>query len=262
MQIQAWEGDGLSLSTPGDERHMKFDGKDYPVRGMRVPAGVTSSAVRPSARSPQVTDKLWGKVTQTEQAEVSSDLRMFTLTMHPVGQSMQLDPYFLFNALNTSSSQVERDPRLARTMMAFLDHYVAIQKIRFGSSLRIETQVGADVKHALVPCLIVQPLVENAIRHGISRRASGGAVMITANRNGERLVMRILDGGVRLPPDWTPENPKGLGLSITRQRIQLLHPGGNSHFDARPRGEVTRRWKFLCRCGWPGHRAIGPRSYK
>ncbi len=173
---------------------------------------------------------------------------------------MQLEPHFLFNALNTISSQVERDPRLARTMiehlgdllrlslevrdrqeiplaeeLAFLDHYVAIQKIRFGSSLRIETQVDADVKYALVPCLIVQPLVENAIRHGISRRAAGGAVTITASRNGERLEMRILDDGVGLPADWTLENSKGLGLSITRQRIQWLHPDANSHFDVRRR---------------------------
>ena len=58
--------------------------------------------------------------------------------------------------------------------LAFLDHYVAIQKIRFAENLRIEIQVAPEVKYALVPCLIVQPLVENAIRHGISRRASGG----------------------------------------------------------------------------------------
>jgi two-component system, LytTR family, sensor kinase len=110
---------------------------------------------------------------------------------------MQLDPHFLFNALNTISSQLERDPKLARRMiehlgdllrlslesksrqevplaeeMAFLEHYLAIQKIRFGDHLRIETQIAPEVKYASVPCLFVQPLVENAIRHGISRRAS------------------------------------------------------------------------------------------
>jgi two-component system LytT family sensor kinase len=168
---------------------------------------------------------------------------------------MQLDPHFLFNALNTVSSQVERDPRLARSMiehlgdllrlsleardrqevplaeeMAFLDHYVAIQRIRFGSTLRIETHIAPEVKYALVPCLIVQPLVENAIRHGISRRASGGVVTVTAERSAEQVEIRIIDDGVGLPPGWTLENSTGLGLSVTRERIAGIHPNGSSRF--------------------------------
>jgi LytS/YehU family sensor histidine kinase len=172
---------------------------------------------------------------------------------------MQLDPHFLFNALNTISAQVECDPRLARTMiehlgdllrlsldardrqeiplaeeLAFLDHYVAIQKIRFAENLRIEIQVDSDVKYALVPGLIVQPLVENAIRHGISRRASGGTVTVTAER-GANLEIRVADDGVGLPPGWTLEASLGTGLSVTRERILGLHPGGNSRFSVRPR---------------------------
>jgi len=173
---------------------------------------------------------------------------------------MQLDPHFLFNALNTISSQVERDPRLARGMiehlgdllrlsleskdrqevplaeeMSFLDHYVAIQKIRFGDQLKIETQISPDVKYASVPCLFVQPLVENAIRHGISRRSSGGTVIILAQRSDDRLDIRILDDGVGLPPGWTLETSTGLGLSVTRERIAGLYPNGASHFDVRRR---------------------------
>ena len=173
---------------------------------------------------------------------------------------MQLDPHFLFNALNTISSQVERDPRLARGMiehlgdllrlsleskdrqevplaeeMSFLDHYVAIQKIRFGGQLKIETQISPDVKYASVPCLFVQPLVENAIRHGISRRSSGGTVVILAQQSDNRLDIRILDDGVGLPPGWTLENSTGLGLSVTRERIAGLYPDGASHFDVRRR---------------------------
>jgi len=173
---------------------------------------------------------------------------------------MQLDPHFLFNALNTISSQVERDPRLARSMiehlgdllrlsieardrqevplaeeMAFLDHYIAIQKIRFGESLNIETSISAEVKYALVPCLIVQPLVENAIRHGISRRASGGTVAVTAQRSGQQVEIRVMDDGVGLPPTWTLENSAGLGLSVTRERIAGLHPDGSSRFAVKRR---------------------------
>lgn len=173
---------------------------------------------------------------------------------------MQLDPHFLFNALNTISSQVERDPRLARGMiehlgdllrlsleskdrqevplaeeMSFLDHYVAIQKIRFGGQLKIETQISPDVKYASVPCLFVQPLVENAIRHGISQRSSGGTVIILAQQSDNRLDIRILDDGVGLPPGWTLETSTGLGLSVTRERIAGLYPDGASHFDVRRR---------------------------
>ena len=173
---------------------------------------------------------------------------------------MQLDPHFFFNALNTISSQVERDPRLARGMiehlgdllrlsleskdrqeiplaeeMSFLEHYVAIQKIRFGDQLKIEAQISPDVKYASVPCLFVQPLVENAIRHGISRRSSGGTVIILAQRSNDRLDIRILDDGVGLPLGWTLETSTGLGLSVTRERIAGLYPNGASHFDVRPR---------------------------
>src|SRR6202007_2284000 len=64
--------------------------------------------------------------------------------------------------------------------MAFLEHYLAIQKIRFGNQLRFETQIAPDVRFALVPAFFIQPLVENAIRHGVSRRASGGTVTVKA----------------------------------------------------------------------------------
>jgi signal transduction histidine kinase len=173
---------------------------------------------------------------------------------------MQLDPHFLFNALNTISAQVEREPRLARQMiehlgdllrmslenkdrqevllaeeMAFLEHYLAIQRIRFGDRLRFETEIAPEVKYALVPCLVVQPLVENAIRHGISSRASGGTVVVSANRVEEQLEIRVTDDGVGLPPNWTLENGAGLGLSVTRERILGLHPNGGSRFSVRRR---------------------------
>lgn len=173
---------------------------------------------------------------------------------------MQLDPHFLFNALNTVSSQVERDPKLARSMighlgdllrlsleskdrhqvtlaeeMAFLEHYLAIQRIRFGDTLRIETNISPDAKYTSVPCLFLQPLVENAIRHGISRRSSGGTVVITATRVKDRVEIRVTDDGIGLPDHWVLENCAGLGLSITRQRVAGLYPNGTSQFG------ITRR---------------------
>ena len=175
---------------------------------------------------------------------------------------MQLDPHFLFNALNTISSHVERDPKLTRRMiehlgdllrislenkdrqevplaeeMAFLDHYLAIQRIRFGDKLKVEIDVAPEVRTAAVPSLIVQPLVENAIRHGISMRVSGGTVSVSAKPVGERLEIRIRDDGAGLPPGWSLEAAAGLGLAVTRDRIAGLHPGGESRFAVRNREE-------------------------
>ena len=193
---------------------------------------------------------------------------------------MQLDPHFLFNALNTISSQVERDPKLARRMlehlgdllrlsleskdrqevplaeeMAFLEHYVAIQKIRFGDHLRIETQIAPDVKYASVPCLFVQPLVENAIRHGISRRASGGTVIVSAQRAGDRLDIRVLDDGVGLPAGWTLENSGGVGLSVTRQRVEGLYPDGGTCFAVNRRASGGTEVEISLPLRWTGEDA-------
>jgi len=175
---------------------------------------------------------------------------------------MQLDPHFLFNALNTISSHVERDPKLTRRMiehlgdllrmsleskdrqevplveeLAFLEHYLEIQKIRFGDQLRVVMDVAPEVKYAAVPSMFIQPLVENAIRHGISRRAAGGTIVVRAKPLGERLEVRVLDDGVGLPFGWRLETSEGLGLSITRQRIAGLHPNGTSRFAVRNRVE-------------------------
>jgi two-component system LytT family sensor kinase len=182
---------------------------------------------------------------------------------------MQLDPHFLFNALNTISSQLERDPRLAREMiehlgdllrlsldskdrqqvplaeeMAFLAHYLAIQKIRFGDNLRVEIRVAPEVKYASVPSLFVQPLVENAIRHGISRRASGGKITVSATNADGQLEIRVLDDGVGLPPGWNMDTSCGLGLSVTRERIAGLH-NGLSQFSVLNRAEGGTEVKIL-----------------
>jgi two-component system LytT family sensor kinase len=175
---------------------------------------------------------------------------------------MQLDPHFLFNALNTISSHVERDPKLTRRMIehlgdllrmsleskdrqevplteeiAFLEHYLEIQKIRFGDQLRVVMDIAPEVKYAAVPSMFIQPLVENAIRHGISRRAAGGTIIVRAKPLGDRLEIRVQDDGIGLPPGWKLEQQEGLGLSITRQRIAGLHPSGTSRFVVKNRIE-------------------------
>lgn len=193
---------------------------------------------------------------------------------------MQLDPHFLFNALNTISSQLGRDPKLARQMiehlgdllrlsldparrqtipladeLAFLDHYLAIQKIRFGDKLNVVITVAAGVERALVPSMFVQPLVENAIRHGLSPRAAGGMVAITAARVGERVVVTVRDDGVGLPPGWSTPGSEGVGLSVTRERIAGLYPEGASQFAVSRRAEGGTEVMLA----FPCHLASNPR---
>ncbi|NGZ86167.1 sensor histidine kinase [Duganella aceris] len=163
---------------------------------------------------------------------------------------LQLDPHFLFNTLNTISAQVQAEPKLARQMIEhlgdllrlsldpksrdeftlsdeldFLDLYLSIQKIRFGDKLRVTLDVAPEVRRAAVPSLFIQPLVENAIRHGISRRAAGGTVALSARRVDEMLEITVRDDGVGLPADWQ-QRPAGLGLRLTRERIAGFHPDG------------------------------------
>jgi signal transduction histidine kinase len=198
---------------------------------------------------------------QYQRQYLSAELQMERLERtsseaHLNALRMQLDPHFLFNALNTISAQVEREPKLARKMiehlgdllrlslqshgkqeiplseeLSFLDHYLAIQEIRFGDKLRFEMKISPEVEQALVPSLLIQPIVENAIRHGISKRARGGFIQLTAECLNNRLLLRVLDDGVGLPPNWTLESQTGLGLSLTRERIAVLHPGDASRFD-------------------------------
>lgn len=88
LQVRAYEGDGLSFISPAEEvtKSLKFDGKDYPKQGPKVPPGSVSSGHRADARTLEMTDKVNGKIMTTRQIKISSDLKTLTMTMHPAGQ--------------------------------------------------------------------------------------------------------------------------------------------------------------------------------
>lgn len=202
--------------------------------------------------------KYYGRYLSTELRMERLERRFLEARLNSL--RMQLDPHFLFNALNTISSEVRRNPILARKMiedlgallrlslefkdrqeiplaeeMALLERYLAIQRVRFGDRLKIEIRIAPEVKYASVPCLLIQPLAENAIRHGLSRRSSGGSVIISAVQVDNRIEIHVLDDGVGLPPGWQIETSAGLGLSVTRERIAGLYPDGAGHFAVRRR---------------------------
>ena len=124
-----------------------------------------------------------------------------------------------------------------RKRLAFLEHYLEIQKIRFGDQLRVVMDIAPEVKYAAVPSMFIQPLVENAIRHGISRRAAGGTLVVRAKPLGDRLEIRVLDDGVGLPLGWTLEELGGTGPVDHA----ATHRRASSKWCEPLRGEKSRR---------------------
>lgn len=177
------------------------------------------------------------------------------LQLHLDNLRMQLEPHFLSNALNAISSTTESNPSLARRIIAdlgvllrlsheyrdrhliplkeemvILEHYLAIQRVRFGERIRIEIDVAPEAEQVLVPCLLLQPLVENSIRHGIMGEDIGGTISITASCSGGEVQIQLTDDGGGLPPDWRLERSSGQGLSITRARLDALYRNGSARF--------------------------------
>jgi signal transduction histidine kinase len=160
---------------------------------------------------------------------------------------MQLNPHFLFNTLHAVSALVERDPRGVRRMIArlsellrtsldeadepevplqreltFTERYLDVIQIRFQGHLHVDMHADDDVRDALVPNLILQPLVENAIKHGISKLSSGGHIEVSASREGERVIISVRDNGPEVSLDQPP-SPHSLGLRNTRARLAALY---------------------------------------
>lgn len=157
---------------------------------------------------------------------------------------MQLQPHFLFNTLNAISALALADPLQARLMIArlsdflrltleerhapqvplsreleFLACYLGIQQVRFQDRLHTQLDVDDDTLDASVPNLILQPLVENALRHGLQHKPGAGTLRVSTRRDGNRLQLRVDDDGLGLPPAGTLE---GIGLGNTRSRLHML----------------------------------------
>jgi two-component system LytT family sensor kinase len=111
------------------------------------------------------------------------------------------------------------------TELDFLERYLAIGQVRFSDRLQTRIEVGATLRRAAVPQFILQPLVENAVRHGIARRTDAGILEITAQRDGDELVLMVRDNGPGLGSAAPPRG--GVGLVNTRARL-VAHYGGRA----------------------------------
>lgn len=176
---------------------------------------------------------------------------------------MQLQPHFLFNTLNTIYNLAPQNSRKAQLMIArlsellrlslehvstetvplqreleFLNSYLEVEKTRFEERLQIVFDIDPETLDAEVPNMILQPLVENSIRHGIGKKAAGGTIRISSRKTGSKLVLVVADDGKGLSPGLGSV-ARGIGLSNTRARLAQLY-GQDFHFDLSPAMEGTK----------------------
>jgi two-component system LytT family sensor kinase len=160
---------------------------------------------------------------------------------------MQLQPHFLFNTLHAIGVLIHSDPKAAHLMLtrlaellrlsldtasepelpletelAFVEKYLAIQKVRFGDRLTVRYALEPDAMRGLVPTLVMQPLVENALEHGLAPHARLGVIEIAAAREGDALTIRVRDNGDGLA-ESSQRMKSGVGLANTRGRLRQLY---------------------------------------
>ncbi len=173
---------------------------------------------------------------QAQLAAQEAELRMLRT---------QIDPHFLFNSLNSISALTSQNPAAAREMTVqlaeffrhtlgleahrkvslaeeakLITHFLAIEKVRFGVRLTVQQDIAADAHACLLPPMILQPLVENAVKHGIGNLAQGGAIRIVAKRVGSQLMVQV-DNDV--DEDAPAARAGGIGLANVRQRLASLY---------------------------------------
>jgi len=178
-----------------------------------------------------------------EQGRLLVEARLAALTS-------QINPHFLFNTLNSVSSLIRTDPNQARVMvlrlstvlrrllrknenfsplreeLSFIDDYLSIEAVRFGDKLRFEKDVAADTLDMLVPSMLLQPLVENSIKHGLSSKVEGGTIRIHTHHSDSRLHLLVEDDGVGMnEARLATVLDQGIGVSNVNERLKVLFGG-------------------------------------
>jgi two-component system, LytTR family, sensor kinase len=189
--------------------------------------------------------KIWNGTRIEQKLE---DQRRMLLQARMDALVSQINPHFLFNTLNTISSLIRREPDMARSVllklsrilrrllkvqahfiplkeeMEFIDDYLDIEVVRFGhEKLRIVKAIDAESENVMVPSMILQPLVENAIRHGLAHKIEGGTITLRAGSHNHRLFIEIKDDGAGIPDDKRKEiYASGIGISNVNERLRVL----------------------------------------
>ncbi len=244
----------------------------YPHRYFSLRDGYLPLEIAICAAAPVIVGiplKVWNAVRIAQQLEEQARL---LLEARLDALQRQINPHFLFNTLNSIASLVRLEPELAREMvvklanilrvllkqrdafvpfeeeLAFTDDYLAIEVVRFGEKLRVEKEIAAETLALQVPSMLLQPLIENSIKHGLEPRISGGTVTLRSRIAGECLLLEVEDDGVGIAPESDATSPvsglvrpgTGIGMKNVRERLEVLY-GGAAHMriESRP-GRGTR----------------------
>ena len=189
-------------------------------------------------------------------ARQSQEQKESTLQAHAMAHEAQLkmlryqlNPHFLFNTLNAISTLVLDDKRdtanrMVGSLSSFLRYsldsdpvqrvtlaqeiealnlYLGIEQIRFGDRLQVRIEVDAAARDALVPSLILQPIIENSIKHAVAKREEGGHIEVVARRDGNTLDIHMRDDGPGCPDFDARTNHTGVGLANTRERLRVIY---------------------------------------
>ena len=177
----------------------------------------------------------------------------------------QINPHFLFNTLNSISSLVRTNPEMARVVihklsailrrlmrkqvnfttlaeeLTFIDDYLSIEMVRFGDKLKFIKEVETDTLSQMVPSMLLQPIIENSLKHGLASKVKGGTIWLKARREQERLCLTVEDDGVGIPEaNLANLFEQGIGVSNVNERLKVLY--GSDYrmwIDSKP-GEGTR----------------------
>jgi two-component system, LytTR family, sensor kinase len=189
--------------------------------------------------------KIWNTARIEHQLEEQEKLLM---AARIEALSSQINPHFLFNALNSISSLIRSNPETARVLIAKLssllrqrlksrdhfvslreelesiDQYLDIEVVRFGPQLRVEKRIAPDTFDVVVPSMILQPLIENSIKHGLTSKVGGGTVTIRSLREPGHVVIEVLDDGLGMTDEQLRDAlTAGIGLSNVDERLRVTY---------------------------------------
>ncbi|HET9467496.1 MAG TPA: histidine kinase [Vicinamibacterales bacterium] len=192
--------------------------------------------------------KIWNNARIEHRLEEQEKL---LLTARVEALASQINPHFLFNTLTSIQSLIRTNPETARTVVVKLsgllrrllrsrdhfvtlreelesiDEYLDIEVIRFGPQLKVEKQISPDTLDVIVPSMILQPLVENSIKHGFSRKVGGGRIVIRSVRQNAHAIIEVEDDGLGMTDDrLNTALTDGIGLSNVNERLSVIYGAG------------------------------------